>query len=239
MSLGENAIQAASYRSSIIHFVSTETEPPRSEQISASKVEKNGRINCAYFLNKTSFYSGSLLRAESRWTTTTAKKKRKMRNRGRAEEASRSSWRIERNRGERKRGKKRGDEINNFPEFKVFCRRHFSLVSTRLRAREKERGRESTLSLVFLLLLRENEIDPLLIVDLKKIEILVSVYPAIFLYSARFPASASSTTLTLYLTPLSLFPLFLSSSFSSSRSFLIFRVPFYRVYIKYARARVR
>lgn len=140
----------ASYRSSIIHFVSTETKPPRSEQISASRVEKNGRINCAYFLNKTSFYSGSLLRAESRWTTTTAKKKRKMRNRkGRAEEASRSSWRIERNRGERKRGKKRGDEINNFPEFKVFCRRHFSLVSTRLRAREKEREGERALCRLF------------------------------------------------------------------------------------------
>lgn len=67
------------------------------------------------------------------------------------------------------------------------------------RERKRERGRESTLSLVFLLLLRENEIDPLLIVDLKKIEILVSVYPAIFLYSARFPASASSTTLTRFI----------------------------------------
>jgi len=51
-------------------------------------------------------------------------------------------------------GKKKGNEINNFLEFKVFCRRHFSTLV----GRPDEKGERA---LVFPPLFRENEIDPL------------------------------------------------------------------------------
>lgn len=105
------------------------------------------------FLTKLRFNSGSLLRSPGDDVgRTMKKKKRKKKLLSGLEYRTKPRW---------KEKKEECNEINNFPEFKVFCRRHFSLVSSSRHEtgqRGRERGRES---MFFFLLLRENEIDPL------------------------------------------------------------------------------